>query len=148
MDIGYKVAEVELAYKPKVKPAVRLATSEDCYNYLLNTYKDSEIEYRESFKVIFLNNSLKVIGWLTASVGGLNETMVDIRIVLQAVLLCNASLIICGHNHPSGSIKPSSPDDKLTERLKKACDVMNIRMLDHLIITPETYYSYNDEGRL
>lgn len=148
MDIDYKVAEVELAYKPKVKPAVRLATSEDCYNYLLNTYKDSEIEYRESFKVIFLNNSLKVIGWLTASVGGLNETMVDIRIVLQAALLCNASLIICGHNHPSGSIKPSSPDDKLTERLKKACDVMNIRMLDHLIITPETYYSYNDEGRL
>lgn len=144
-----KVAEVELAYRPKVKQRTKLTSSEDCYKYLLDRcFDEATINHHEEFKCIFLGNSLQVLGWSTISKGGLNETLVDVRVVLQYALLMNASLIVCGHNHPSGSMRPSKDDDRLTERLKKACELLSIKMLDHLVVTNETYYSYNDEGRL
>lgn len=148
MEIIDKVGEVELAYKPKTKPKQRLETSADCYQYFLNTYKDTELEYRESFKVVFLNMNLRPLGWTTVSTGGINNTIVDVRIILQAALLTNASMIVCCHNHPSGSRNPSRDDDLLTQKIQKACLIMNIPMLDHIVITADSYYSYSDEGRL
>lgn len=80
--------------------------------------------------------------------GGLTQTMVDVRILVREALLANATLIVLCHNHPSGSLHPSREDDHLTERVKKACDLMSLHFIDHLIITDGAYYSYRDEGRL
>ena len=148
MEIIDKVGEVELAYKPKTKSKQRLETSTDCYEYFLKTYKETELEYRESFKVVFLNSNLRPLGWTTVSTGGINNTIVDIRIVLQAALLVNATMLVCCHNHPSGSTRPSREDDLLTSRIQRAGQIMNIPMLDHIIITTDSFFSYNDEGRL
>ena len=74
--------------------------------------------------------------------------MADVRMILQGALLTNATGIILAHNHPSGTLKPSKEDDRLTRRIVEAADIMNIRVNDHIILTSEGFYSYDDEGRI
>ena len=96
-----------------------------------------------------LNQANKLIGYTTISEGGLTSTIVDVRVVMQTALVSNATAIILAHNHPSGNTRPSGQDDSLTRKIKSACELMDIRLLDHIIVTPyDSYYSYNDEGRL
>ena len=91
----------------------------------------------------------RIIDYTTISEGGLTATLVDLRIVMQTALVSNATSLILSHNHPSGMLKPSVQDDELTRKIKEACRIMEIRLLDHIIVTPENgYYSYADEGRL
>lgn len=148
MEINDKVGEVELAYNPKLSKRSRLQTSIDCNQFFLSKFKEGAIQHHEEFKVAFLNPGLQVLGWTTVSSGGLTNTLVDVRMVLQYALLLNATMIVCCHNHPSGNVSPSRDDDNLTKKLSNACNVLNIKLLDHLIICPDTYFSYNDEGRL
>ena len=112
-------------------------------------YDEDTIGYKETFKVLLLNNANKIIGYSTISEGGLNSTLVDVRVVMQTALVSNAISIILTHNHPSGNLQPSINDDNLTKKIKSACELLDIRLLDHIIVTPyDSYYSYNDEGRL
>ena len=80
--------------------------------------------------------------------GGITETAVDIRIIMKEALLSGATVLAVCHNHPSGNTQPSPRDDQLTQQIKKACDLMRLHFLDHVIITDGRYYSYNEEGRL
>lgn len=107
MDIDYTVGEVELSYKPKFKNLHKIVSSEDAYKYLLPTYKEGTICYKEYFKVLFLNQANQVLGYTLISEGGITETSVDVRVILQAALLTNSVAIILAHNHPSGSLNPS-----------------------------------------
>ena len=89
------------------------------------------------------------IGYTTISEGGLTSTIVDVRVVMQTALVSNATAIVLAHNHPSGNTRPSGQDDSLTRKIKSACELMDIRLLDHIIVTSyDSYYSYNDEGIL
>ena len=97
---------------------------------------------------IFLNQSARVIRKLRVASGGYASTIVDIRVILKEALLCEATSLILCHNHPSGNHRPSSDDDRLTQSLFKAAKTMDIRMLDHVVICSDSYYSYADEGRL
>jgi len=72
---------------------------------------------------------------------------VDVRIIMREAVLCNATILAACHNHPSGSIRPSQQDNALTQSLKKACEVMRIHFLDHVIVTDGAYYSYHEEGK-
>jgi DNA repair protein RadC len=151
MEDNYSVSEVKLTYQTKVKPSERkkICCSRDTYQLLTNGVYDMEtIEHREFFKIVLLNTTNKVLGVFCVSEGGINEALVDLRLVLQAVILSNASGIILSHNHPSGGLMPSPQDDNLTARIKRACEIMGITVLDHLIITSESYYSYADESRI
>lgn len=151
MDSIMNVAEVQLSYKSSVNSSVRykINSSKDAYELLIKHFPDDTIEYRESFKVVLLNQSNKVLGIVPISEGGISATYVDARLILQAALLANAVQVILVHNHPSGSIKPSTQDDALTERVKKAAELMEIHVADHIILSPEEkYYSYYDEGKL
>ena len=107
MDIDYTVGEVELSYKPKFKNIYKVASSEDAYKYLLPTYKEGTICYKEYFKVLFLNQSSQILGYTLISEGGITETCADVRVILQAALLTNSVAIILAHNHPSGNLKLS-----------------------------------------
>ena len=109
MDIDYTVGEVELSYKPKFKNIYKVGSSEDAYKYLLPTYKEGTICYKEYFKVLFLNQSSQVLGYTLISEGGITETCADVRVILQAALLTNSVAIILAHNHPSGNLKPDRP---------------------------------------
>ena len=148
MNIDYAVGEVELSYKPKFKSLHQVTCSGDAYKYLLPTYKEGTICYKEYFKVLFLNQSNQVLGYTLISEGGITDTTVDVRVILQAALLTNSVAIILAHNHPSGNLKPSRQDMEITKQVKDAAQIMRIKVLDHLILTDAGYYSFADEGKL
>ena len=146
----YKVAEVELIYKSKVKASDRphIATSKDAYQILLETWDENRIEFVEQFKVMFLNKANKVLGIYEVSRGGITGTVADPRLIFVAALKANCSGIIISHNHPSGNLKPSRQDEQLTQKIKQGGDFLEIKLLDHVIITNEGYFSFSDEGLL
>lgn len=146
----YQVAEVELVYKTKVKASQRptITSSKEIRNILRQFWNPGKIELLEEFKVLFLNRSNRVMGIMDASSGGISGTVADIRLILAAALKCCAVNIILAHNHPSGSIKPSRIDEQLTAKIKEAARWLDIGVMDHIIITNESYYSFADEGLL
>lgn len=109
--------------------------------------KIQDLSHEESW-VLLLNNSAKLIHCAHLSQGGLTETMVDVRMLLKEALLHDATCFILVHNHPSGNPRPSRPDDELTMRVKKAAQTLNIRMLDHVIVTDTDYFSFAENGKL
>lgn len=102
----------------------------------------------EEFWAIFLNQSHKIIGRTRISSGGITETSADVRSILREALLKRATSLILCHNHPSGNIRPSAADNRLTEKVRQAARTMDITLCDHLIICDGNYYSYADEGIL
>ncbi len=104
--------------------------------------------YHEEFWIIYLNNSNKVIEQLQLSKGGITGTLVDVRITLRKALEVGATSIILAHNHPSGTLRPSEADKQLTQKLKTAAQSLDIKVLDHLIVTEKSYFSFADEGVL
>lgn len=144
-----EVAEVQLKYKPKTLSETVRSSSE--INRLLKerVFDEDTIGYKEYFKILLFNQANRLIGYSTISEGGLNSTTVDVRVIMQTALVSNAISIVVAHNHPSGTIYPSVQDDGLTRKIKSACEIMGIRLLDHIIVTPDDgYYSYCDNGRL
>lgn len=100
----------------------------------------------EEFWVISLNQSAKLIKKVRISVGGITQTLADIRLIMRVLIDTGATQFAAVHNHPSGNIRPSNEDKRLTEQLKKAAGLFNITMIDHVIITNGGYYSFGDEG--
>lgn len=102
----------------------------------------------EEFWIIYLNNSNKIIQNNQLSKGGITGTLVDVRLVLKTALEVGAVGLILAHNHPSGTLKPSTADKQLTQKLKTAAQSLDIKVLDHLIITESSYFSFADESLL
>ena len=102
----------------------------------------------EEFWVAFLNRSNKIIGLKSISRGGIHGTVVDSRVIFKKELDMMASAIILFHNHPSGNLKPSAQDDTITKQIKDAGKLLDILILDHLIVSDKSFYSYADQGRL
>lgn len=145
-----QVAEVELIYKSKVKPSERplITSSQDAYNVVKLLWEKDKIDLMEQFKVLFMNRANRVLCLYNLSSGGITGTVADPRLIYAAALRINAvSLILC-HNHPSGSLKPSTADVDLTRKIKLAGSYFDMKVFDHLIITSESYFSFNDEGLL
>jgi DNA repair protein RadC len=144
------VSEIELIYKSKVKASQRpqIKSSKDAYALLQSTWDQGKIEYFEQFKTLFLNHSFKVLGLYEMSSGGITGTVVDLRMLFSAALKANATNIMIAHNHPSGNPTPSDADKHMTNKIKQAGEILDIKLLDHLIITSESYYSFIDDGAL
>lgn len=102
----------------------------------------------EEFWVIFLSTSNDVIAHQRISVGGITGTLADIRVIFKRAIELQATAIIVAHNHPSGNLKPSTPDINLTKKLKEAGVLVDIQLIDHLIITEKDYFSFADDGLL
>lgn len=119
--------------------------SEDIYN-VMHRYLQN-LDHEETW-TIYLNQASKIIRKQRISTGGLAATLVDVRLVLREALKVNATSLILVHNHPSGNVRPSTDDDRLTQAIFQAAKTLNIRMLDHVIYADNNHYSYSDEGRL
>ncbi|MTH15882.1 JAB domain-containing protein [Flavobacterium sp. LC2016-01] len=145
-----KVSEIELIYKTKVKSTERpyIGSSRDAYRILMDSWDPGKIEFLEQFKVLLLNQSNRVLGIYEVSSGGISGTVVDMRLLFAAALKAAAVGIIITHNHPSGKTVPSETDRNITRKIREAGKLMDIPLLDHLIVTPETYYSFAEEGAL
>lgn len=145
------VREIKISYKNRVTSSnlTKISASSDAAKILFETWDNDTIQLHESFKIMLLNNSNIVKGIYEISSGGITGTLVDIRIIFAVVLKSLSTAIILAHNHPSGNLKPSEADKRLTSKIKQASELLDIKLLDHLIITPnQGYYSFADEGTI
>jgi DNA repair protein RadC len=141
------ISEIKITYHPKVKviDKPKVTGSSSAYDIIISQWHD-DIHYRESFAVLLLSRANRCLGISFISKGGLAGTVADPKMIFQAALKANASSIILIHNHPSGNLKPSQSDIKLTNNMKDVGKLLDLPVLDHLIISDETYYSFADEG--
>lgn len=146
----WQVAEIQLSYKSNVKPSQRpkISRSQDAFEVLKSSWNDSTMELFEEFKVMFTNRANKVLGIMEVSIGGISGTVADPRLIFIGALKAGASGMIVSHNHPSGNLTPSQADIQLTRKLKEGGNLLEIQLLDHIIMTSESYYSFADEGIL
>lgn len=131
--------------REKAEERPQLSTASDIYNYMYTRTQDLDVE--EAW-IVLMNQNYRLIKTVRLSHGGLTETAVDVRVAMKEAIMANATVMVLCHNHPSNNPKPSKDDDRLTERMKKACELMRIHFLDHIILTDGMYYSYHEMGRL
>lgn len=143
-------AEIQIKYSHKIPASerIRISSSTDVHDIALKVWPDGTIDHCESFMVLLINRANKVLGYSMISIGGLAGTVADPKKIFQTALKASASSIILVHNHPSGNKEPSDADHKLTRKLKSAGEFLDLTVLDHLIITPESYYSFADENMM
>lgn len=137
----------EVYFSSGVVNNIKITSSQDA-NYLTRKIFPTAISDRESMLALYLNNSNRTLGYGICSIGGYCGTLIDVRIVLKEALLASATRIILCHNHPSGTLKPSPADLSITNKVKKAAELMEIHLLDHIILTEDAFFSFSDEGKL
>lgn len=146
------VSEIDIVYKRKVscklsqRPLIK--TSSDGYKVCQHYWNEDKVELLEEFKVLFLNRANRVLQIFPVSAGGITGTVADPRLILAGAIRVAACSMILVHNHPSGNLLPSRADEELTQKIKEAAKYFDIKVLDHLIISAEGYYSFSDEGLL
>ena len=129
----------------KVEERPELRTATWIYNHMHPLMQDLDVE---EFWILLMNQNHRLIKKMRIAHGGISEVSVDIRIIIREAVLCNATIIAACHNHPSGSIRPSQQDNQLTQSLSKACSLMRLKFMDHVIVADGHYYSYHEEGLL
>ncbi|MBK7881839.1 MAG: JAB domain-containing protein [Saprospiraceae bacterium] len=143
----WQVAEVKVSYsnKSKVVELPIIKSSKDSEAILRENWGNN-MELLEEFNVLFLNRANRVKGIFRLSKGGTCGTVVDFKILFSVALKAITSSLILAHNHPSGSLQPSDNDIALTKKAKEAGKLIDINILDHLILVPNSgYYSFSDE---
>jgi len=148
---NYSIPEFVIGLKTKGAPMterIKITHSKDCADLMRTIFDADRIEWVEEFAVICLNRANKPIGLYKVSQGGVSGTVADPKVIFQTALLCNASGIIVGHNHPSGNCTASQADIDLTKKLREAGKFLEIQLIDHVILMPEgnKYFSFADEG--
>ena len=145
-----EVAEVKISYQPKMKACNRpkIVSSRAAFELLYGRWDEDTLEFVESFKVILLNRANRVLGVSQIGIGGTSSVVVDQKLVFIVALKANASSLILAHNHPSGDTSPSEQDRRITKKLVEIGRVLDIAILDHIIICPDKYFSFADEGEL
>ncbi|WP_406684328.1 JAB domain-containing protein [Seonamhaeicola sp. MEBiC1930] len=142
----FKISEIELTYKRKVKACDRpkITCSRDAYKLFRENWDDLTINLQEEFKLMLLDRNNACMGIVPISKGGVSGTMVDPKLVFASALKARACSMILGHNHPSGNLKPSLADKSITEKLVKGGKYLDLKVLDHIIVTDDGYSSFAD----
>lgn len=138
-ELGRRRRETLCEERPKLGSATAI------YNFMHPLMQDLDVE---EFHILLMNQQCSLIREMCISHGGITETAADVRVIMRECLLNNATVLAAIHNHPSGNLMPSSQDDELTQRIKRASDIMRVHFIDHVIVTDGAYYSYQEEGRL
>lgn len=139
--------EVEIIYSGSKLPIpVRISSSLDTVKVLRACYDVRKLDYKEMFYVVLLNKANYCLGVSIIGVGATDQVSVNTKEIFQLALKTNASAIIVSHNHPSGNKEPSEGDKSLTKQVKEGGKLLGITLLDHVIVTSTSYYSFADEG--
>jgi DNA repair protein RadC len=146
----YNIPEIKISvsFDKKVKKSelYKITSSSSAYELFLKVFNSDTFHWSEEVIILCLNNYNKVVGFYKVSSGGMTGTIIDVRMIFTTALKSLATSIIIAHNHPSGNLTPSDADKRITQKIKQAGDIMDIKVLDHLIITDENYFSFADEG--
>lgn len=143
-----KVKEYSLKYNKTGIDTRIIRNSTDTSEVLREIFDADEINIYECFYILLLNNSLKVQGFAKISQGGITQTTADTRLIAKYAIDSLASNVVLAHNHPSGNTSPSGQDKRLTDNIVKALDLLEIKVIDHIILTDNDYYSFRDGGLL
>ena len=144
-----RVSEIEISYKPAIGSKPEVTSSSDAYFILKEYYPEKQIALKEYFVVMYLNQANRVIGVQKLSIGGLTSAIADVRLLFGTALKILATGLVISHNHPSGNTRPSLQDRNLTKQVKEAGKLLDIKLLDHLILTPDDkYISLAEMGEL
>ena len=141
------LAACELGKRRQMEnPAERpdLGTATRIYNHMHPIMQDLDVE---EFWILLLNQHYRLIKKVRISHGGITETAVDIRIIIREAVMVHCTILAVCHNHPSGNLSPSRQDEELTKSIKRACELMHIHFLDHIIVTDGLYYSFHEQGK-
>lgn len=145
----YQIQEVEIHYKrpveftfKKINCSFEAAT---CFRDFAN---DNKIDLKEFFWVLLLDNANNVLGISEVSIGSSSKTIVNVKEIIQLAIKANASGVIVAHNHPTGTLNPSKCDIEITNRIKEGLMYSDVKLLDHIILTSQSYSSFTDEGKL
>lgn len=138
-ELGKRRASEKMGLRPDLGSSIAI------YNYMLPKMQDLD---REEAWLLMMNQNFKLIKAVKLSEGGITETAVDIRLIMKEAVMANATIIALVHNHPSHSPQPSKNDDLLTQKVAKACEIMRLFFMDHVIVTDGSFYSYHDKGKL
>ena len=139
LELGKRKAMEKQGYRPDLGSSIAI------YNFLHPMMADLQVEEAH---LLLMNQNFKLLKHVKLSVGGITDTSVDVRRIMREAVMCNATIVALAHNHPSGSPYPSKDDDRLTTQIHKACEVMRLFFMDHVIITDGAFYSYHDKGKL
>ena len=143
--------EIKISYTPVegIEKVGSISNSMQAYTHFMKFYDKQTITCQEQIIVMYLNRANKPIGVIPLFKGGLSSTIVDLKLIMSIALKSLACGIIISHNHPSGNLEVSEEDKRITRRLKEACTIMEMSLIDHLIVTPTgSYLSFADEGIL
>lgn len=133
---NFQVAEIEISYRPSCNYHNYVKTADDAYEILYNAFNQNTIAYKEEMIVLYFNRPGKLLGVYKIAEGGTASVIGDVKIIFGVALKIAASNIIIAHNHPSGNIKPSDADIRFTSKIAQAAELLDIKLLDHLIISP------------
>jgi DNA repair protein RadC len=141
---------IKVNFDKKVKKTelVQITSSDSVVKVLRKVFNADTFDWTEEFILLCLNRQNTVVGFYKVSSGGISGTIADPRVIFTTALNCLATSIIIAHNHPSGNLQPSQADKEITTKIKEAGKMLDIRLLDHIILTDTGYYSFMDEGNL
>ena len=144
------VSEIKISYEPRVKASEcpKVTCSQDAYEQIKQFFDPSLMNVKEEAVVLYLNCSNRIMGGFKVSSGGISCTIVDITLILGVAVKCLARGLVLAHTHPSGELQPSKADLNLTARLKEAARLLDIRLIEHLILSTDGYLIFADEGLL
>lgn len=141
---------LSVKYSEDVKQSemIKIKSSLEASEVLRKCFNQDTFFMQEQFIILMLNQSSKVLGYYPLSTGGLTATVVDLRLIFSTAIKTFATGIIISHNHPSGNLTPSEADKNITKKIKAAGELLDIKLMDHIILTDEQYFSFADEGIL
>ncbi|MEG0407688.1 MAG: JAB domain-containing protein [Bacilli bacterium] len=148
MNTEPQVSEIQVSYYPRLIQSQKITSSSDAVEIIRKAWDKRTIEMQEEVKLLLLNQSNTVLGIYNLSKGGINSSLVDVRLILSVALKCLATALILIHNHPSGNLNPSKSDLDIVKKLNESCKLFDITLLDSIIITKESYMSFGDDGML
>lgn len=147
--ISLRASQVKLHYKrPLFENMAHITCAEDAVYYLKQTIDLDELDLRESFWVILMTNANRILAISKVASGTTKGVQTNIKYILQLVLLTSSSSLIIAHNHPSGNLKPSKKDISETKKLQSLLEFMEVTLLDHIIITSESFFSFAQKREL
>jgi DNA repair protein RadC len=143
---GWAVAELTISYKPTSFHLPQLTATEEAYKLIRSVWDRERISLQEQFMAFFLNRNNRLIGYKLISTGTMKSCVVDIKLLVGMALVSQSEQVIIAHNHPSGNLNKSTQDEAITKKIKEALALIDVKLIDHFIVTDNGYLSFAEEG--
>jgi DNA repair protein RadC len=143
-----ELPEIKISYKGGRSSSHRVTNAQETHEVLREIFDADTLQWKEESILLCLNSAHRLLGYYKISSGGMSGTVMDPRIIYTVALSAGATAIIVSHNHPSGSLKPSTADQEITNKLKDAGKLLDIKFLDHIIVTQESFFSFAENNLL